>query len=582
MKKLPIDNSEPIRPLGARPTRRVDGRQRLRVTVVLKPSELPRGHPVAAKVKRILSSRSHRRPVLSHEEYEEYQCADDEHVETVRRFARAHGLDVVEVSRARHDVVLEGPAGALGEAFHVELQHFAHAAGAYRGHEGPVHVPAELREAVVGVLGLDNRIRVNRPHSSRAFHQPSQASARSPRQWEDYYHFPPATTGNGQRVALIEFAGGYHPADVAAYFKKLGLPRPAITDVLVPGAPDDLPPRNDPLDRDSIRKILRAMTADPERAHRRFAPQLQALRYTVEVTMDLQIAGGLAPGAEFVVLFAPGTCQGLYDAVHRAMDLGASVISMSWGFLECSLSGHQIHTLNRVLHDAVVRGVTVCCASGDDGSRATGESDSNGLANVNFPASSPYALACGGTSLCRSGDRFDGEVVWNKTLHGAHLASGGGVSGWFLAPPYQGRANTPRLNKSTPHRTWLSPALAENEGHRGRGVPDVAANADFDTGYEIVVGGVEYHGFGTSAAAPLWAALIARLNEGLGRPLGWVNRDLYHPEVAPMLRPVTHGDNDVSDGRLLYYRARRAWCGCTGLGTPDGVRLLRALRGETV
>jgi kumamolisin len=215
-------------------------------------------------------------------------------------------------------------------------------------------------------------------------------------------------------------------------------------------------------------------------------------------------------------------------------------------------------------------------------SRATGERDSNGLANVNFPASSPYALACGGTALCRSGDRLGREIVWNKSLHGTRLASGGGVSGWFPAPPYQGRAHTPRYDKSSPHKTWLSHEMAAREGHRGRGVPDVAANADFDTAYEIVVGGVDYHGFGTSAAAPLWAALIARLNEGLGHPLGWVNRDLYHPAVAPTLRPVTHGDNDVCDGRLLYYRARRSWCGCTGLGTPDGVRLLRALRGEPV
>jgi kumamolisin len=582
MKKHPLDSSEFIHPPGVRPAEHVHGGRRIRVTVALKPSELPPGHPVARKVKRILSSRSHRRPTLGREEYEEYQCADDAHVEAIRRFARAHGLDIVEVSRARHDVVLEGLARAVGEAFHVELRHFVNADGAYRGHAGPVHVPADLREAVVGVLGLDDLIHVNRPHSHRGFHKPPQAVTLTPAQLADYYRFPPGTTGSGQRIALIEFAGGYHPGDVAAYCRKVGIPRPTIADAFVHGSSDDFPAGNDPLDRDSLRKILTALKADPEKAHRDFAIQLGALRDTVEVTMDLEIAAGLAPGADFVVIFAPGNCRGLYDALHRAMDVGASVISLSWGFLECALPGHQVHAINRVLHDACVRGITVCCASGDDGSRATGEGRSNGLANVNFPASSPYALACGGTTLRRSGDRIEGEVVWNKALHGARLASGGGVSGWFPAPPYQGRVSTPRFDRSSPRQTWLSLEMAARDGHRGRGVPDVAANADFDTSYEIVVGGVDYHGFGTSAAAPLWAALIARLNEGLGRRLGWLNRDLYHPEVVHTLRPITHGDNDVCDGRVPYYRARRRWCGCTGLGTPDGVRLLGALRGETV
>lgn len=298
--------------------------------------------------------------------------------------------------------------------------------------------------------------------------------------------------------------------------------------------------------------------------------------------MDVEIAAALAPGAEFLVIFAPGNGRGLYEALHKAMEAGASVISLSWGFVECALPGHQVHAINRVLHDASVLGITVCCASGDDGSRATGESSSNGLANVTFPASSPYVLACGGSALRPSGDRIEGEIVWNNTLHGTRLASGGGVSGWFAAPTYQSRVSLPLYDQSAPRKTWICQERAALDSHRGRGVPDVAANADFDSGYEIVVGGLDYHGFGTSAAAPLWAALIARLNEGLCRRLGWVNRDLYHPEVASTFRPITHGNNDVCDGKVAFYRARRRWCGCTGLGTPDGVGLLRALRGEPV
>src|SRR5262249_44967661 len=163
------------------------------------------GHQAAKKIKRILSSRSHHRPTLTREEYEEYQCANDAHVEAVRRFALAHKLAVVDVSRARHDVVLEGSARAMGRAFHVDLRHYAHTAGAYRGHKGPVHIPAALRQAVQAVLGLDTLIHVNRPHPPRAYHKPPPAVALSLLQFAEHYRFPPQTTGAGQRIALIEF-----------------------------------------------------------------------------------------------------------------------------------------------------------------------------------------------------------------------------------------------------------------------------------------------------------------------------------------------------------------------------------------
>jgi kumamolisin len=578
-KPIPLDNSEAVQPPGSRVVRKTRGGQRLRVTFVLRSSALPPGHPVAKKVKRILSSVSHRRPVLSRKEYEEYLCADARHVEAVKRFARAHGLDVVAVSGVRHDVVVEGKASALEKAFHVDLYHFIHDKGGYRGHKGPVHLPAELRESVRGVLGLDDLVYVNKPHPPRALFKPPGLTFSVPR-LADYYCFPPGTTGDGQRVALIEFAGGYHPTDIEAYFKKLRIRRPEISDKCVHRALGEPLARNDPLDPESIRKILKALKANPGKVHKKYGSQLDSLRNTIEVTMDLEIAGSLAPGAKFVVIFAPGTGRGLYDALHMAMAEEATVISLSWGFLECALPGHQVHSINRVLHDAAVRGITVCCASGDDGSRATGGDRPNGVANVNFPASSPYVLACGGTGMRRAGDRIEGEIVWNNSLHGIRLATGGGVSGWFVLPSYQRRANVPRCNRSAPRKTWLSREMSLVEGFRGRGVPDVAANADFDTAYEIIVGGVQYHGFGTSAAAPLWAALIARLNEGLGRRLGWLNRDLYHPNVARTFRRITRGNNDVCEGRLLYYRAGRRWCGCTGLGTPDGSRLLGALRGE--
>ena len=203
------------------------------------------------------------------------------------------------------------------------------------------------------------------------------------------------------------------------------------------------------------------------------------------------------------MIFAPGTARGLYDALHKAIDVGASVISVSWGFLECDLPGtssprHQSGFARRLsLGD-----YGVLCERGRRLRARTGEERSNSLANVNFPASSPYVLACGGTTFCRSGERIEAETVWNNMLQGIHLASGGGVSGWFAAPSYQRRVNVPCFDKSSPHKTWMSREKAALEGHRGRGVPNVAAYADFDTGYAIVVGGMAYHGFGTSLRPP--------------------------------------------------------------------------------
>ena len=549
-----------IHPPGARPTRPVPGGRRLRATVVLKPSELPPGHPVAKKVQRILSSRSHRRPTLSREEYEDYQCADEAHVDAIRRFAAPTGWTSWRCPAPGTTSCWKGRRAPWVRRFASIYRHFAHAGRVYRGHRGPVHVPAGLREAVIGVLGLDNLVRVNRPA------RPGPSTTRPGRgRFGPVRRLLPLPSGHdreGQRVALIELAGGYHPGDVAAYFKKLGVERPAISDACVSGA------RNHPLDRETVRQILTAKSGSREVRTASTRTNSGALRYTVEVTMDLESV--CAPNAEFVVIFAPGDGRGLYQALHKAMDRGGV-----GDFAELGLPGVRgpraptPPALNRVLHDAGVRGVTARRASGDDGSRATGEHNANGLANVNFPASSPYTLACGGTSRCCSANGSKGKSSGTRLSTAPGSPAGAASAAGSRCRPTRRGANVPRFDGSSPKKTWLSHETASRGGHRGRGVPDVAANADFDTGYEIVVGGVDYHGFGTSAAAPLWAALIARLNEGLMRARRVIGTCIT--PRPPAFRPITQGDNDVCDGRMLFYRARCGWCGCTGLGTPDGV-----------
>jgi kumamolisin len=203
--------------------------------------------------------------------------------------------------------------------------------------------------------------------------------------------------------------------------------------------------------------------------------------------------------------------------------------------------------------------VTVCVSSGDFGAE---NRSPDGKPSVNFPASSPYALGCGGTTLKSEGKSIESETVWNSIFDGMRGATGGGVSHLFERPFWQ-------QDSAVPHS-------ASKTG--GRGVPDVAAVADPHTGCRIVVGGIDSVSAGTSAVAPLWAALVARMNHAIGAPSGYLNPLLYkfakeRAEKAPF-RAITHGDNGV-------YHAGPGWNACTGLGSPVTDQLLEALEGKS-
>jgi kumamolisin len=132
-----------------------------------------------------------------------------------------------------------------------------------------------------------------------------------------------------------------------------------------------------------------------------------------EVMLDIEVAGASAPKSKVVVYFAPNTDQGLLDAIIKAVHdkhHNPSVISISWGGPESAWTTQALQAFDQAFQDAAAIGVTVCCAAGDNGS-ADGVSD--GLQHVDFPASSPFALACGGTSLEASGKTISSEPVWD-------------------------------------------------------------------------------------------------------------------------------------------------------------------------
>ncbi|HEX9759812.1 MAG TPA: S53 family peptidase, partial [Candidatus Acidoferrales bacterium] len=288
----------------------------------------------------------------------------------------------------------------------------------------------------------------------------------------------------------------------------------------------------------------------------RNAPHSRQLFSSEEVTADIEVAAAAAPGARLVVYFAPNTERGFFDAVTTAIHdrhHRPGVVSISWGEAETQWTPRTLHLFNEALAEAALVGVTVCCSAGDRGSS---DGLPGGAPHVIFPASSPFVLACGGTSVDVEGSRIARETVWNS-----RGATGGGPSRVFAVPRWQGKVKVP--------------GLPGKNRRRGRGVPDVAANADPLTGYKVRFRGKNSITGGTSLAAPMWAALVALINQKLRRPVGYVNPFLYKVYKrllrAGAFHPITEGNNGA-------YHARAGWNACCGLGSPHGENLLRALK----
>ena len=472
------------------------------------------------------SASAHRPPPIAREVFQRDHGADRHSLLRIEAFAQSFDLTVVASDPARRSVSLSGTVAAMTEAFGTTLQQYQSEYGGYRGRTGALFLPEELQDLVVGVFGLDNRPQA-RPRYRRKRHDirthdinASRDRSYTPVEIARLYGFP-TTSGHGQTVAIIELGGGYKASDLRAYFEKLALPLPAVTAVSVGGA------RNAP-------------SGDPNSADG-------------EVLLDIEVVGAIAPAARLVVYFAPNTDKGFLDAITTALHDGTrtpSVVSISWGGPESSWTKQALHAYDEAFQDAAALGVTVCCAAGDNGS---GDGVTDGRAHVDFPASSPHVLACGGTRLEASGGAIEREVVWDETRGGA---TGGGVSDVFPRPAYQQSVGVP--------------PSANASRFAGRGVPDVAGNADPATGYEIRVDGHDAVFGGTSAVAPLWAALIALRNEAAGGPLGYANPVLYAAAAASAaFRDVTSGNNGA-------YRAGSGWDPCTGLGSPNGIAVFGA------
>jgi kumamolisin len=519
-----------------------------------------------------------KRKYLTGDEFNQCYGADPEDMTKITAWVKACKLKVLDSNAPKRRVLVEGTVADIESAFGVQLNEYDHPqSGRYRGREGEIHVPAELSGIVEGVFGLDNRhVGHARNRRGRALPVPWRelqglktaqetkkgvAAAAStpaapfpgaffPPQVASVYNYPRNTDGSNQNIGIFAFNGGSTPDPhggysldaLNTYFKKvLGGQTPKITDVVVHGA------GNNP-------------GADTNASGR----QGDA---TGEVMLDMCVVGSVAPGANIFMFFSEFTTQGWVDAIQEAVagDRDLSVISISYGNPEDDPQGAWtkmgVKFVNQAFQAAAARGITICCASGDDGSSDQVPSG----AHVDFPASSPFVLGVGGTKLVASdgaNPTITEETVWNEDLIGEG-AGGGGISAIFTKPAYQNSVSVP-VSVTPPHRV-------------GRGVPDVAAVADPETGVvRMNVDGVHLEPTGgTSAAAPLWAALVTRLNQKLATRCGFLNPVLYTAAAKGVLHDITQGNNGA-------FNAGSGWDACTGLGSPDGEKLLNALSSTAV
>jgi kumamolisin len=510
MANIFLKGSERVAMPGARVLAPADPAERLEVSVIVRRGA---GDEFRARVAELASGGAGR-PCLTREEFAQRHGADPADLAAVRAFAVSCGLTVTQEHAARRTVVLSGTVAQFNAAFQVQLQQMQHDTCSYRGRTGGITLPTALDGVVEAVLGLDSR-----PQASAHFRmRPAASGATSftPPQVASLYGFPSAT-GSGQCVALIELGGGFRPADLDTYFKGLSVASPTVT----------------------------AVSVD----HAQNAPSGDANGPDGEVMLDIEVVGSIAPQAKIAVYFAPNTDAGFLDAITTAIHDTTnkpSVISISWGGPESSWTAQAMTAMDQAFQAAATLGITVCIASGDNGS-SDGVTD--GADHVDFPASSSFALACGGTSLQASASAINAETVWNGGANGG--ASGGGISGFFAKPTWQ-------ASLKAVDAQGKAVALTQ------RGVPDVAGNADPQTGYVVRVDGTASVIGGTSAVAPLWAALIARVNQLSGKPAGFLNPHLYQNPKA--LRDITSGNNGD-------FAAAPGWDACTGLGSPNGAAL---------
>ncbi len=483
--------------------------------------------------------------ILTREQLRDTYGANQSDIDTVVKTLGTFGLTLVSSSTTTRSVRMKGTVSAMEAAFQVKLFNYTHPSGNYRGRVGQVHIPVALANIVQAVFGLDNR-RIARRRRQPIRDDPHAKSGNVsttwnlPSQFASHYNFPPGD-GTGQAVGLLEFGGGYFPADLQQFctLAKIAAP-PKVTAISTDGTPTNA--------KDGAEG---------------------------EVMLDIEVVAGVCPKASIVVYFANWAEQGWISNLDAALNDSTNdpgVLSVSWGQAEDTdiWTASAMDQINQSFQDAANLGITICIAAGDDGSS---DAVTDGLAHVDFPGASPYALCVGGTTVTDLSPQTP-DIVW---FEGDGLradqggSTGGGVSANAPRPTWQSAINIKSVNAG---------AIV------GRCVPDISANADWNASpYLLVVDGQPQGNGGTSAASPLIASLVTLINQarataGKGRA-GYITSELYQSSTGGSgagtagCTDVTSGNNNTAtDGG---YSAGTGYDAASGWGTPNGVNLAQAL-----
>lgn len=466
-------------------------------------------------------------PILTHDQFYARFGALDEHIQSVSTFVVGSNLTVIDKHHGSSTIKISGNVVDFNKAFNIQILDAVTPNKTYKTYHGELSIPDSLVGIIRFVIGLDTSAglkscaKLATPTSSL---NPQSITSLTPQQVANAYNFP-ASSGNGGCIGIIEFGGGYTNSNITSTFSNIGLTPPTIVNIFVDGG-----------------------TNSPD-----------TTSASTENILDIAVIGGVVPQAKLVMYFAPNTYADFVNcfnaAIHDTVNY-PSVVSVSWAGDE-SFWGSYASALDSVLQSAAVLGITFCISSGDYGAEAYVSGSS--VYSVNYPASSPYALAVGGTTLQLSNGNIASETVWNQ----GNAGSGGGVSLIYSVPSWQTNLTF------TKYPSGNASALT------GRGVPDVSANGDPNSGYQVYYGpsNTFVQTAGTSAAAPMVAALILRLNVLTGRRVGFANT-LFYANTS-IFNDITSGNN--ADPASQGYVATVGWDACTGLGSPIGTAIYKLL-----
>ena len=521
----------------------LDGNIELTANIAVRRSANPDGLTLKDYADRVIAG-SH--PPLDRNTFNDHFSSLDEEIELVIAFAQEHNLTIVDSHAPGAYVKVSGIAHDFNRAFGITLQSVTDSERKYVSYNGSINIPLALESIIEHVTGLDQSIKFNRFYTTPGRHiSPSYPypQAITPLQAAQAYNIPP-NSGAGQVIGIVELGGGYTQSNLDRSFGLINTVAPTIIPILT-----DRTASNNPAGGEGT--------------------------YNIEVVGDIYVAGAAAPQATIAVYFADNNLvDSITSATLSTATITPNVISISYGAPEDQI-GNYPQFLEPLFQAAATLGITVIASSGDSGVYGPGGTNQY---VVTYPASSPYVLSVGGTALqLTSGGAIGFETAWNGVT-GIGGASGGGMSKLFGVPTWQ-TGLTYTLN--TPSGTAIPLT--------GRGVPDVSANADPNTGYSYYVQSTSSNNTlvtvgGTSLAAPMWAGAIASLNSLFKTPLGFVNPLLY--QDLGILNDVTVGNNNIqfnNDGVYTGgYEATAGWDAVTGLGTPNVIAMYNYFDGSTL